>query len=324
MADRFLVFVEQRNGIVKKGSLEVLSTARALADQMGGTVDVLICGRDAVTDKIAKFGANRLIQIVPDPDLPSRDALIEAIEQTVRSESPAYVLASATAQGRDVLPAAAARFQVSLIQDCTEIAPDPGGLVIRRPIYAGKAYELLRPIARPSFISLRPNVFPAVERPDVSPEILVRTLPLPVEKLKTIVREIKEAAQGKVELTEAKIIVSGGRGIKGPENYRLIEELAAVLGAASGASRAVVDAGWIDHHHQVGQTGKTVSPTLYIAVGISGAIQHLAGMSTSRYIVAINKDPDAPIFKMANFGIVGDLFKVVPLLTEALKKHLTQ
>jgi len=172
----------------------------------------------------------------------------------------------------------------------------------------------------PLRVTLRPNVFPATPVEGVSCETTERVENVSAEDLRTVITDLVESSGGKVELTEAAIIVSGGRGIKEQENFHLIEELAEVLGAAAGASRAIVDSGWVDHQQQVGQTGKTVSPNLYIAVGISGAIQHMAGMSSSKYIVAINKDEDAPIFKVANSGIVGDLFKIVPLLTEELKK----
>ncbi|MFN7975922.1 MAG: electron transfer flavoprotein subunit alpha/FixB family protein, partial [Acidobacteriota bacterium] len=194
-----------------------------------------------------------------------------------------------------------------------------GKLQVVRPVYAGKAYATVAFNAPIAMATLRPNVF-AADKPDGSRPCEVvavaATLPAP----RASVRELVSSGGGAVELTEAEIVVSGGRGLQGPENFALIEKLASVLGAAAGASRAIVDAGWIDHHHQVGQTGKTVSPNLYIAVGISGAIQHLAGMSSSKVIVAVNKDADAPIFKIASYGIVGDLFQVVPPLTEELRK----
>jgi electron transfer flavoprotein alpha subunit len=194
-----------------------------------------------------------------------------------------------------------------------------GRLEARRPMYAGKAYATVRWEGEPQMATLRPNVFP------VGPADAARKAEVKKETVDTSARAkvtaVHATAAGKVELTEAQIIVSGGRGLKGPENFHLIESLASAMGAAVGASRAVVDAGWVDHQYQVGQTGKTVSPTLYVACGISGAIQHLAGMSSSKYIVAINKDADAPIFKVANYGVVGDLFELLPKLTEAAKRY---
>jgi electron transfer flavoprotein alpha subunit len=319
MPQGFLVFVENRDGKIKKGSLEAVSAARRLADALGRTVDAVIVGDDAAAAQAARYGAHRLFRVAPADAFASRDAVVALLEGLVRQESPAFVVASATAMGKDCLPALAARFERSVIQDATEAMVESGELLIRRPIYAGKAFEVIRPLGVTSFVTLRPNVFPAAAAAAPA-EIVAHAETVDPQRVRTAVVEVREATGGKVELTEAAIVVSGGRGIKGPEHFPLIEELAAALGAAAGASRAVVDAGWVDHHHQVGQTGKTVSPTLYVAVGISGAIQHLAGMSSSKYIVAVNKDPDAPIFKVANYGIVGDLFKIVPLLTEEVKK----
>ncbi len=206
--------------------------------------------------------------------------------------------------------------------DCVEVTIDDGKLLAKRPMYAGKCYGEIVVSGSPQMASLRPNVFPAVENQKAG-EVIQYAPALKAEKLKTRVLEVQKDTSGKVDLTEAEIIVSGGRGMKGPENYPIIEELAEVLGATVGASRASVDAGWRPQSDQVGQTGKIVSPNLYIACGISGAIQHLAGMSSSKYIVAINKDPDAPIFAKADYGIVDDLFKVVPEVTAAAKKLLS-
>jgi electron transfer flavoprotein alpha subunit len=251
----------------------------------------------------------------------SAEGYTAALVQVAAQKEPRIILASATAAGRDFMPRAAARLRVGLAQDCTEAAVESGKLLCLRPIFAGKAFSRVRLMAEPAMATLRPNVFAAMEADksrsaqpeDFHPELAAGQVRARVSRI--------EASEGqKVELTEANIIVSGGRGLKGPENFPMIQALADALGGAMGASRAAVDAGWIDHQHQVGQTGKTVSPTLYIACGISGAIQHLAGMSSSKYIVAINKDPDAPIFKLADYGIVGDLFTIVPALTEEVKK----
>ncbi|MBP7868273.1 MAG: electron transfer flavoprotein subunit alpha/FixB family protein [Acidobacteria bacterium] len=321
MGNGFLVCIENRNGKIRKASLEALSTARRLADALGAPVAAAVFGGPAVVEPLKAFGPDSIHAVEIQAPGTAREAFIDGLERLVKSTGAAFVLAGATASGRDLLPGVAARFGRSVVQDVTEIAPEGGTLRIKRPIYAGKASETVRVTACPAFVTLRPNVFELSEKPG-SPNVVATTDTVDAARLLTLVKEIKESSGGKVELTEASVIVSGGRGIKDAENYRLIEELADVLGAAAGASRAVVDAGWVDHPHQVGQTGKTVSPQLYIAVGISGAIQHLAGMSSSKVIVAINKDPEAPIFKVANYGIVGDLFKVVPLLTQELKRVL--
>jgi electron transfer flavoprotein alpha subunit len=211
-----------------------------------------------------------------------------------------------------------------LAQDCTEIKiVDGKQLECVRPIYAGKAFARVRPTTLPAMATLRPNVFSLGAANETrTAETAVFAPELKPEQIRARVVGIQAAAGSKVELTEADIVVSGGRGMKGPENFPIVQELADAFGGAMGASRAAVDAGWIGHQHQVGQTGKTVSPTLYVACGISGAIQHLAGMSSSKYIVAINKDPEAPMLKIADYGIVGDLFEVVPALTQALKQKL--
>ena len=318
MSQGFLVVLENRSGKVKKGSLEALAAARGVANATGGPVTAIVFGAGDAASRAVRFGPDRLLQVFLEPEAASRDAWIEVLARFVSSLEPACVLASATAFGKDCLAGLAARFQSSLLQDVTEMTLEGGHLLLKRPVYAGKAFEVVRPLSQPVFITLRPNVFPALER-EVATVVEEKRESLAGVALGAVIEAIRESAGGKIELTEANAIVSGGRGIKGPEHYPLIEKLAEVLGAATGASRAVVDAGWVDHQLQVGQTGKTVSPALYLAVGISGAIQHLAGMSTSKCIVAINKDADAPIFKVANYGLVGDLFKIVPLLIEELK-----
>jgi electron transfer flavoprotein alpha subunit len=241
----------------------------------------------------------------------------------ITQQQPTVVLMGATAMGKDLAPKLAARLKTSLACDCIGLKLDEAGhLLATRPMYAGKVWADFRSLTPSCQIAtIRPNVFTLPPpNPSASPQVERLTLKLDPEGLLAKIREILAAAESKVELTEAKIIVSGGRGLQGPENFKIIEDLAEALGAAVGASRAAVDAGWKPHSYQVGLTGKTVSPLLYIACGISGAIQHQAGMSSSKYIVAINKDPNAPIFKLANYGIVGDLFEIVPLLTQEIKK----
>jgi electron transfer flavoprotein alpha subunit len=243
-------------------------------------------------------------------------AVVSAVEQV----KPAAVLFTGSSMGRDLAPRVAARLDVGLATDCTALAVEAGRLVATRPVYAGKASQKVGFTRNPAMASLRPKVF--APHSGNGGAVQVKPLPLTYDPAASRARvvEVKATSAGKADLTEAEVIVSGGRGLKGPENFDLVEGLAAALGGTVGASRAVVDAGWRPHSDQVGQTGKTVSPKLYVAVAISGAIQHLAGMSSSRCIVAINKDPEAPIFKVADYGIVGDAFEVVPALTEAVRK----
>jgi electron transfer flavoprotein alpha subunit len=241
------------------------------------------------------------------------------VAERARSGGYAAVVVAATATGKDLAPRVAAKLGVALAGDVTDLAVDGGAVVATRPVYAGKALLTLTVTASPAVVSLRPNVFTPVERPRAG---AAEAVAVDTPAGRVTVREIKAAPAGALDVAEAPIVVSGGRGLKEPANFRLLEDLAQAFGgrAAVGASRAVVDAGWRGHGEQVGQTGKTVSPTLYVAVGISGAIQHLAGMRTSKVIVAINKDKDAPIFKVADYGIVGDLFEIVPRLTEEVRK----
>jgi electron transfer flavoprotein alpha subunit len=221
--------------------------------------------------------------------------------------------------GKDLAPRVAAQAGAGLASDCVGLEAKGGKLVARRPMYAGKAYATVEWAGEPQMATLRANVFPLGEPDPARKAEVVKGSVDTSSRAK--VTAVSATTQGQVQLTEAQVIVSGGRGLKGPENFHLVESLAEAMGAAVGASRAVVDAGWVDHQMQVGQTGKTVSPTLYVACGISGAIQHLAGMSSSKCIVAINKDADAPIFKVANYGILGDVFEVLPKLAEAARAH---
>ena len=319
-----VVFVEVRDGIAKKSSLEAISEARRWADQQGWKVAALIVGNPA-EDAVAKVS-----QYKPDKILLVNDSLFTdyssqsysaALAEAVRQEGAHTVFASATAMGKEVIARTAAKFQTSVLADIVSLEWQ-NGWKAKRPVYSGKAYaEVQTREGSVAFLSLRPNVFSKAQQdPAAKPEVTPLTVSIQAEEIKARVVEIEKAVSETVELSEAEIVVSGGRGLKGPENFHLVRDLAKALGAAMGASRAVVDAGWVEHQFQVGQTGKVVSPVLYIACGISGAIQHLAGMSSSKYIVAINKDPEAPIFKIADYGIVGDVFQVLPALTEEVKK----
>ena len=324
MAKGILVFIEERDGKTKKPSLEALSAARKLADQLGEPVTALRIGAAGeASENLASYGADKVVSATHDLlKSYSAEAFSVALTQFVKAEQPRFILGSASAMVKDFLPRAAAKLGVGLAQDCIELnIVDGTQLQCVRPIYAGKAYAKVRLLMEPAMATLRPNVF-SLGAPDAgrSAETTTFTPELGAEKARASVKEVKAAAGQKLELTEANIIVSGGRGMKGPENFPIVENLADALGGAVGASRAAVDAGWINHTHQVGQTGKTVSPTMYVACGISGAIQHLAGMSSSKYIVAINKDPEAPILSIADYGIIGDLFEIVPALAEEVKK----
>jgi electron transfer flavoprotein alpha subunit len=323
MTQGILVFVEERDGKVKKTSLEALSAARKLGDTLKESVVALRMAAGDPSANLAQYGADKIISAQHDLlKSYSTEGFCATVVQAVQKMQPRLILGAASAMGRDLLPRVAARLGVGLAQDCIEIHLIEGQqFECVRPVFAGKAYTRVRLLMAPAMATLRPNVF-SLGAPDAgrAAEAEIFTPELIPDQIHASVKETQVSAGQKIELTEANIIVSGGRGMKGPENFPLIDALADALGGAMGASRAAVDAGWIDHHHQVGQTGKTVSPTLYIACGISGAIQHLAGMSSSKYIVAINKDPEAPIFNIADYGIVGDLFAVVPALTEAVKK----
>ncbi|HEU5320646.1 MAG TPA: electron transfer flavoprotein subunit alpha/FixB family protein, partial [Methylomirabilota bacterium] len=299
-----------------------VSEARRLAGALGGPVTAVLVGSgvEGLAADLAAHGADAVhLFDAPELALYATEPYGRALAQAVKDAQPAAVLVPFTAMGKDLAPRVAAQLEAGLVSDCVALSPKDGRLEARRPMYAGKAYATVRWREGLQMASLRPNVFALGARDEArKAEVKKGTVEAAA---RARVTRVAASAGGKVELTEAQTIVSGGRGLKGPENFHLVESLAAAFGAAVGASRAVVDAGWVDHQYQVGQTGKTVSPTLYIACGISGAIQHLAGMSSSKVIVAVNKDPDAPIFKVANYGLVGDLFEILPKLTEAAKGY---
>jgi electron transfer flavoprotein alpha subunit len=320
MAHKVLTFVEQRAGAVKKSSLEALSLGKRLAEESGGTMAAVLAGEgvSGLVAHIAEHGASAVY--VADAAvlaLYSTEGYAAAAAQAVETSGAEILVVSATAMGKDLAPRLAARLDWTYLADVTAAAVENGRLVVSRPQYSGKAeWKLAAPASR-AVLAVRPNVFPAAAAP-----VAAETVALDVAGVAPRARctEMKTSEAGMVDVAEADVIVAGGRGLKGPENFPALFDLAKALGAAVGASRAVVDAGWIDHEHQVGQTGKTVSPKLYFAFGISGAIQHLAGMRTSKRIVAVNKDPDAPVFKVADYGIVGDAVEIVPKLTEAVKR----
>lgn len=313
-----LAVLEQRDGVLRKISHEVVTAAQRL----GGAVEAVVCAAGVVqgADQAAKFGADKIVTLTnPAFAKYAPEACAQALAERAKQGGHRSIVFAASATGKDLAPRVAAKLGVGVAADITDLATDGAAIVVTRPVYAGKALLKVRVAAQPAVLSLRPNVFTPVERPKAG---AAETVAVNVPAGRVTVREIKAAPAGTLDVAEAQVIISGGRGLKEPANFKVLEELARAFGgqAAVGASRAVVDAGWRAHADQVGQTGKTVSPSLYIAVGISGAIQHLAGMRTSKVIVAINKDKDAPIFKVADYGVVGDLFEIVPKLTEEIRK----
>ncbi len=316
---KFLVFIEQREGKIRKASLEALSLARKLG---GGPAAAVIAGQGvtALAKDLGKNGAGTVyVADRAELALYSNKGYVGALDAATKAASPDAVLIAATSMGKDLAPRYAARHDVSVMADVMDLRVEGDRLVGSRPVYSGKARaEVDCGAAKLQIATTRPNVFPA-EAADGAPEPKVETLELGEIAPRARVVRIEASESKEVDVSEADIIVSGGRGIKGPEGWPIVKDLQQALHAALGASRAVVDAGWIDHQHQVGQTGKVVSPTLYVAIGISGAIQHLAGMGTSKVIVAINKDAEAPIFKVATYGVVGDLFQIVPEFAKAVR-----
>jgi electron transfer flavoprotein alpha subunit len=326
MANNVLVIAEQRDGVLKKVAFEMIGAGAELAAALGGTVEAAILGSGlgALPNMLAQYGATK-VYVADDEGLAaySSEGYTDTLAAFVGKVEPAIILVGATAMGKDLGARLAARLGVGLASDCTALEIDGGRLLATRPIFAGKALAKVKLNGDPQMATVRPNVLPAPE-PDAGATATVEPVAALTGNVRAVVVDIVGAGEGEIDVAEADIIVTGGRGVGGPEGFAPVRSLAKTLGAAVGASRAAVDAGWIEHAHQVGQTGKTVTPNLYIACGVSGAIQHLAGMRTSKAIVAVNKDPDAPIFNVANYGIVGDLFEVVPLLEKELQALLAE
>jgi electron transfer flavoprotein alpha subunit len=319
---KVLVFVEQREGKLKKASFEILSASSSA----GNETHAVIIGDQisGLANECAHYGANK-VHFVQDPVLKNYtgESYSKALFAAVKAISPEIILASHTPMGKDLVPMVAAMIDGALATDCTSLQFSGGKLQLKRPVYAGKA------IAEVEFCgsgiqmaTIRQNAI-GLPKPDTSKTAETASISVDLSGLKTKILEVVKGNSARPDVTEASIVVSGGRSLKSADNFKIIEDLADTMGAAVGASRAAVDAGYRPHRDQVGQTGKVVSPSLYIACGISGAIQHLAGMRTSKVIVAINTDPQAPIFQIADYGIVGDLFQVVPELTKEVK-HLKE
>ena len=319
MAKSILAILEQRENKFKKSAFEVATTAVSLSKDLGLEAKAVVVGNELENlNEISKYGIANVTHF-KNADLAnySSSAYTDVVTNFAKEIDAEYIIFADTALGKDLAPRVAVKLNAGCLIDCIDIKATDGSVVATRPVYAGKALIELKPKSEIKVITIRPNVFKPRVVDGVSLNLTAKEVTSP--DLSTRVTEFKKS-EGKMDVAEADIIVSGGRGLKAPENFKLVEELADALGAAVGASRAAVDAGWRPHREQVGQTGKTVSPSLYVACGISGAIQHLAGMSSSKYIVAINKDKEAPIFGVADYGIAGDVFEILPELTKEIKK----
>ena len=310
-----LVFTELKEGKLKKTSREALSIGRKLAEAGGGEL-VAFANDAAAAEEAGRFGAKK-VYVAAIPAY-TTEAFTTALVQVAKDAQASVVLLPGTSNGRDLAPRVGARLNAGVASDVDRLEWTGGKLRARRPMYAGKVFATVEVTSTPAIATTRPNAFPAEEAAGGSAAQVVSVTADASDRVKLV--ETKVSESGEMSIAEADIIVSGGRGLKEANNFSYIRDLAHAIGGAVGASRATVDAGWIDHQHQVGQTGRVVSPNLYIAAGVSGAIQHLAGMSSSKHIIAINKDPEAPIFRVADLGIVGDLFQILPVLTEEVKK----
>ncbi|MFC3886059.1 electron transfer flavoprotein subunit alpha/FixB family protein [Bacillus songklensis] len=322
MAKKVLVVGEVRDGELRNVSFEAIAAGKEVAD--GGEVVGVLLGEkvDHLANSLLQYGADRVV-VVNHADLKSytTDAYQQALLQVIDAERPEGFILGHTAMGKDLSPRIAMKLNAGLISDAIAIEKDGDEAVFTRPIYSGKAFEKKKVKEGIVFATIRPNNIAPLEK-DETRTGDISNLTVDIKNLRTIIKEVVRKATGGVDLSEAKVIIAGGRGVKSKEGFKPLQELADVLGGAVGASRGACDAEYCDYSLQIGQTGKVVTPDLYFAIGISGAIQHLAGMSNSKVIVAINKDPEAPIFEAADYGIVGDLFEVVPILTEELKRVL--
>jgi electron transfer flavoprotein alpha subunit len=318
-----LVYAESRGADLRKVAFEAVTAARALADKVGGEVHAVLCGAPGIVGKAAdlgKYGAD-VVFVAENAGFANfaREAVAATVADKAKSGGYRAVVLGFTAQGRDLGPRVAAKLDAPIAADVISIDGTADKLTVKHPGYANKVIITLEITGAPAVVSVRPSAFTAKETPKAGKAETFQPAADPGAE-RVVVKELVEGNKGKIDLGDARVIVSGGRGLKAAENFKLVEDLAAAFGdAAVGATRAVTDDGWRPHSDQIGQTGRQVSPQLYVAVGISGAIQHLAGMRTARTIVAINKDKEAPIFKVADYGIVGDALEIVPALTEAVK-----
>lgn len=325
MTKKVLVLGEVREGTLRNVSFEAIAAAKTIAD--GGEVIGVLLGDavESLSAELIQYGADRIV-IVEHPHLKqyTSDGFSQAFVAVTEAENPDAIVFGHTALGKDLSPKIASKLQSGLISDVTTIEGNGDDALFVRPIYSGKAFEKVKVKDDGIvFITVRPNNITPLEK-DETRSGEVSSLSVDITNLRTVIKEVVRKAADGVDLSEAKVVVSGGRGVKSAEGFEPLQELAKLLGGAVGASRGACDADYCDYSLQIGQTGKVVTPDLYIACGISGAIQHLAGMSNSKIIVAINKDPEANIFKIADYGIVGDLFEVVPLLIEEFKNVVVQ
>lgn len=321
-----LVLIEHQNGKIKKTSFELLSKAHELSGQLGGEVVVCLIGNEVegMAGLCTPYGAKKVV-VVQNQILEKYNTMqyAGALAHVIFQIKPAIILGTSSPLGKDLFPRVAAKIRAGLSTDSTELKIESGKLVAKKPVYSGKAFVDVYFKTTPQMALCRPNSFP-VKTLQNSVQAEVVKFNYQPETAPYTLKEVIQGEVGKADLTEAEIIVSGGRAMGNSDNFKILEELARTLGASLGASRAAVDSGYAPHDMQVGQTGKVVNPKLYLAFGISGAIQHLAGMRTSKVIVAVNKDPEAPIFSKADYGIVGDLFTLVPLLTQEFKNILSE
>ena len=321
-----LIFAEHQDGKVKKVSLELASKAAELAKGTGGKVTALLIGGEALAlaGQLAPYGVSQIASVTgPAFEKYNTIAFARAVASAVSKLNPTIILGTASPVGRDLFPRLSAKLKAGLASDCTALGIEGGRLVAKKPVYSGKVVAEVLFETPIQLATTRPNSFP-MAAPNAGAKAEIISVACDAGDLRAPLKEVLQGAAGKVDLTEAEIIVSGGRAMANADNFKILQELAGVIGATVGASRAAVDSGYAPHDMQVGQTGKVVNPKLYIACGISGAIQHLAGMRTSKVIVAVNKDPEAQIFAKADYGVVGDLFTLVPLMTAEFKKLLSE
>lgn len=321
MSDKILVIGEAQDGQLRNVTFEAIAAAK-LIDDASEIVGVLCGAKDLkpLAEEMIHYGADRVVTVTHELlESYTSEGYGQAVMAVIDQEDPSGIVMGHTAIGKDLTPKIASKLSVGLISDATDIESDGDEVVFTRPIYSGKAFEKKVITEGLTFATIRPNNIKALEK-DESRTGSVETVDVDVKDLKTIVKEVIRKQSEGVDMSEASIVIAGGRGVKSAEGFKPLYELADVLGGAVGATRGAADAGYCDYSLQIGQTGKVITPDLYIAVGISGAIQHLAGMSNSKVIVAINQDPDANIFNIADYGIVGDLFEVIPLLIEEIKK----
>jgi len=322
---RFLIFVEQKGDEPRKASLEILSKAYGLAVSGDASVEAVAVGpvSENVKEKVLPY-VSRFVQIAgPGLDSYTAEGVAAALGIYAQESKPDVILAGATNLGRDFFPRLAVLLGSGIASDATEMDIRDGAIHFVRPMYGGKVLSEVSFTATPALATIRPNAYPVTQPGEARGEFVTKEVDVS-GTIKTKVIRVERQDRKRADLTEAETIVAGGRGMKAQENFQLLEDLAEVIGATVGASRSVVDAKWRDQEDQVGKSGKTVSPKLYIAAGISGAIHHIMGMDTSKVIVAINRDPEAPIFNVATYGIVGDLFEVVPALTAEFRKRLAR